>query len=117
MVLHFTCLLKFFFVKKKEGGLRLCTDYRGLNQITERYSYPLPLITMAIESMHRACFFTKFDLRSAYNLVRIWEGDEWKTPFSTTSGHYEYLVMLYGLSNAPSVFQSFVDEVYRDLHG
>jgi hypothetical protein len=91
-----------FFVKKKEGGLRPCIDYRGLNQITVRYSYPLPLTATAIESMHGAHFFTKLVLRSAYNLVRIREGDEWKTAFSTTSGHYEYLVMPYGLINAPS---------------
>lgn len=67
--------------------------------------------------MHGARFFTKLDLRSAYNLVRIREGDEWKTAFCTTSGHYEYLVMPYGLMNAPSVFQSFVYEIFRDLHG
>ena len=82
-----------------------------------RYSYPLPLIAMSIESMHGARFFTKLDLRSAYNLVRVREEDEWKTAFSTTSGHYEYLVMPYRLMNAPSVFQSFVDEIFRDLHG
>uniref|UniRef100_A0A4W5K3E9 ribonuclease H n=1 Tax=Hucho hucho TaxID=62062 RepID=A0A4W5K3E9_9TELE len=107
----------FFFVKKKDGGLRPCIDYGGLNQITVRYSYPLPLIATAIASMHRACFFTKLDLRSAYNLVRIREGDEWKTAFSTTSGHFQYLVMPYGLMNAPSVVQAFVDEIFRDLHG
>ena len=67
--------------------------------------------------MHGARFLTKLDLRSAYNLVRIPEGDEWKTAFSTTSGNYEYLVMPYGLMNAPSVFQAFVDEIFRDLHG
>uniref|UniRef100_A0A4W5QCZ4 ribonuclease H n=1 Tax=Hucho hucho TaxID=62062 RepID=A0A4W5QCZ4_9TELE len=105
----------FFFVKK-DGDLRPCIDYRSINQITVRYSYPLPLIASAIESMHGARFFTKLDLRSAYNLVRIWEGDEWKTAFSTTSGHYEYLVMPYGLMNAPSVFQAFVDKIFRDLH-
>ena len=65
----------------------------------------------------RAHFFTKLDLRSAYNLVRIREGDEWETAFSTTSGHYEYLAMPYGLMNAPSIFQAFVDEIFRDLHG
>mgnify|MGYP003283946652 CR=1 FL=1 len=65
--------------------------------------------------MHGAHFFTKLDLRSAYNLVLLREGDEWKTAFSMTSGHYEYLVMPYGLMNAPSVFQSFVDEIFRDL--
>uniref|UniRef100_A0A4W5K2I5 ribonuclease H n=1 Tax=Hucho hucho TaxID=62062 RepID=A0A4W5K2I5_9TELE len=105
----------FFFVKKKDGGLPPCIDYQGINQTTVRYSYPLPLIASAIESIHRARFSTKLDLRSAYSLVRIREGDEWKTAFSTTSGHYEYLVMLYGLKNAPSVFQSFVDEIFRDL--
>uniref|UniRef100_A0A673W8Q5 Gypsy retrotransposon integrase-like protein 1 n=1 Tax=Salmo trutta TaxID=8032 RepID=A0A673W8Q5_SALTR len=107
----------FFFVKKKEGGLRPCIDYRGLNAITVGFSYPLPLIATAVESFHGAKFFTKLDLRSAYNLVRIKKGDEWKTAFSTTSGHYEYLVMPYGLKNAPAVFQSFVDEILRDLHG
>uniref|UniRef100_A0A8L0DW93 ribonuclease H n=1 Tax=Oncorhynchus mykiss TaxID=8022 RepID=A0A8L0DW93_ONCMY len=86
----------FFFVKK-DGGLCPCIDYGGLNKITVRYTYPLPLIAMAIESMHRARFFNKLDLRSAYNLVRIRKGDERKTAFSTTSGHYEYLVMPYGL--------------------
>uniref|UniRef100_A0A4W5QR03 ribonuclease H n=1 Tax=Hucho hucho TaxID=62062 RepID=A0A4W5QR03_9TELE len=106
----------FFFVKKKAGGLRPCVDYRGINQITVRYSYPLPLIASVIELMHGARFFTKLDLRSAYNLVRIREGDEWKMAFSTTSGHYEYLVMPYGLMNAPSVFQAFVDDIFRDLH-
>uniref|UniRef100_A0A8C7T4D4 ribonuclease H n=1 Tax=Oncorhynchus mykiss TaxID=8022 RepID=A0A8C7T4D4_ONCMY len=87
----------FFFVKKKEGGLRPCIDYRGLNQVSVRYSYPLPLIATAIESMHGARFFTKLDFRRAYNLVRIQEGEKWKTAFSTTSGHYEYLVMPYRL--------------------
>jgi hypothetical protein len=61
---------------KKEGGLRLCIDYRGLNSLIVGYWYPLPLIAMAIESFHRARFFTKLDLRSAYNLVDILEGDE-----------------------------------------
>ena len=103
----------FIFVKKKEGGLCPCIDYRGLNSITVGFSYPLPLIASAIESMHGAGFFTKLDLRSAYNLVRIREGDEWKTAFSTTSGHYEYFVMLYGLMNAPSVFQAFEHKIFR----
>ena len=107
----------YFFVKKKEGGLHLCIDYRGLNSVTVGFSYSLPLISTFVESFHGARFCTKLDLRSAYNLVRIRGGDEWKTAFSTTSGHYEYLVMPYGLKNAPAVFQSFVDEILRDLHG
>ena len=81
----------FFFVKKKDGGLRPCIDYRGLNSITVGFSYPLPLITEAMESFHGARFFTKLNLRSTYYLVGIREGDEWN--MSTTSGHYDYLVM------------------------
>lgn len=69
----------------------------------------------ALEQLREATIFTKLDLRSAYNLIRIREGDEWKTAFITPAGHYEYLVMPYGLVNAPSVFQSFMDEVLRDF--
>ena len=88
--------------------MRPCIDYRGLNAITGGFSYPLPIIVTAVESFHGAQYFTKLDIR---------EGDEWKTTFSTTLGHYQYLVMPYGLKNAPAVFQSFVDEILRDLHG
>ncbi|KAL1268467.1 hypothetical protein QQF64_033830 [Cirrhinus molitorella] len=80
----------FFFVKKKDGGLRPCIDYRALNDITIKFRYPLPLVPSALEQLRTATIFTKLDLRSAYNLIRIREGDEWKTAFSTTSGHYEY---------------------------
>ncbi len=69
----------------------------------------------ALEQLRSARYFTKLDLRSAYNLFRIREGDEWKTAFSTTSGHYEYLVMPFGLSNSPSVFQAYINDVFRDM--
>uniref|UniRef100_A0A3B1IBQ3 Gypsy retrotransposon integrase-like protein 1 n=1 Tax=Astyanax mexicanus TaxID=7994 RepID=A0A3B1IBQ3_ASTMX len=105
----------FFFVEKKDGGLRPCIDYRGLNAVTVKYRYPLPLVPAALEQLRHAKIFTKLDLRSAYNLIRIRKGDEWKTAFITTRGHYEYLVMPYGLSGAPSVFQAFVNEVLRDM--
>ncbi|KAI2650775.1 Transposon Tf2-9 polyprotein [Labeo rohita] len=105
----------FFFVKKKDGGLRPCIDYRALNDITIKYRYPLPLVPSALEQLRSARFFTKLDLRSAYNLIRIREGDEWKTAFSTATGHYEYLVMPFGLANSPSFFQSFVNEIFRDM--
>ncbi|KAL0199697.1 hypothetical protein M9458_002884, partial [Cirrhinus mrigala] len=107
----------FFFVKKKDGGLRPCIDYRGLNQITIKNRHPLPLTNTALDALSGARFFTKLDLRSAYNLVRIREGDEWKTAFITPTGHYETLVMPFGLCNSPSVFQQFINDVLRDMLG
>ncbi|KAL0149332.1 hypothetical protein M9458_055370 [Cirrhinus mrigala] len=107
----------FFFVKKKDGSLRPCIDFRGLNEITVKYRYPLPLVPPALEQLCSAKYFTKLDLRNAYNLIRIREGDEWKTAFSTTSGHYEYRVMPFGLVNSPSVFQAFINDVFRDMLG
>ncbi|KAK3516480.1 hypothetical protein QTP70_017817, partial [Hemibagrus guttatus] len=107
----------FFFVGKKDGGLRPCIDYRGLNAITVPYPYPLPLVPAALEQLRGARIFTKLDLRSAYNLVRIREGDEWKTAFHTTHGHYEYRVMPFGLTNAPAVFQALINGVFQDLLG
>lgn len=96
----------FFFVRKKDGGLRLRIDYRGLNKITIKNRYPLPLMSSAFELLKDAWIFTKLELRNAYHLVRIKEGDKWKTAFNTLSGHYEYLVMPFGLTNAPAVFQN-----------
>ncbi|KAK3568878.1 hypothetical protein QTP86_019106 [Hemibagrus guttatus] len=105
----------FFFMEKKDGGLRPCIDYRGLNNVTVKFLYPLPLVLAALEQLREAKIYTKLDLRSAYNLIRIKEGDEWKTAFLTTRGHYEYRVMPYGLANAPAVFQSFINKIFRDI--
>ena len=80
-----------------------------------RNRYPLPLMNSAFERLQGATLFTKLDLRNAYNLVRIREGDEWKTAFNTHSGHYEYLVMSLGLTNALSVFQALVKDVLREM--
>ncbi|KAK3564060.1 hypothetical protein QTP86_007530 [Hemibagrus guttatus] len=105
----------FFFVAKKDGGLRPCIDYCALNKITVKFRYPLPLVPAALERLRGATVFTKLDLRSAYNLIRIRKGDEWKTAFVTPTGHYEYRVMPYGLANAPSVLQDLMHEVLRDF--
>ncbi len=105
----------FFFMAKKDGGLQPCIDYRSLNSQTVKFAYPLPLVPAALEELHGAHFISKLDLRSAYNLIRIRQGDEWKTAFITPSGHYEYQVMPYGLSISPSVFQNFMKKIFRDI--
>ncbi len=107
--------LSFFFVGKKDGGLRPCIDYRTLNDHTVKLPYPLPLVPTALEELRGARIISELDLRRAYNLVRIREGDEWKTAFITPSGHYEYRVMPYGLSNSQSVFQGFMNEVFWEF--
>uniref|UniRef100_A0A8C6LTI7 Gypsy retrotransposon integrase-like protein 1 n=1 Tax=Nothobranchius furzeri TaxID=105023 RepID=A0A8C6LTI7_NOTFU len=107
----------FFFVRKKEGDLRPCIDYRGLNKITVKDRHPLPLLTSALDAISQARIFTKLDLRSAYNLVRIKAGDEWKTAFITPTGHWEYQVMPFGLCNSPAIFQRLINDVLRDMLG
>lgn len=84
------------FVKKKDGSLRMCVDYRGINKITIKNRYPLPLI-------------------AELNLLRIKAGEEWKTAFRTRYGHFEYLVMPFGLTNAPASFQHLMNHNFRDL--
>jgi transposase InsO family protein len=104
------------FVPKKEGrGLRLCVDYRGLNRVTIMNRYPLPLMDELRDRVAGSKIFSKIDLKSAYNLVRIKPGDEWKTAFRTRYGHYECLVMPFGLANAPATFQTMIQDILRDL--
>uniref|UniRef100_A0A3B3HJF8 Gypsy retrotransposon integrase-like protein 1 n=1 Tax=Oryzias latipes TaxID=8090 RepID=A0A3B3HJF8_ORYLA len=105
----------FFFVEKKDKSLRPCIDYRELNQITIKDKYSLPLISSVFDSIQEARIFSKLDLRNAYHLVRMREGDEWKTAFNTPLGHFEYLVMPFGLTNAPATFQRLVNDVLRDF--
>uniref|UniRef100_A0A670ZB52 Gypsy retrotransposon integrase-like protein 1 n=1 Tax=Pseudonaja textilis TaxID=8673 RepID=A0A670ZB52_PSETE len=103
------------FVKKKSGELHLCCDYRCLNSLTVRNSYPLPLIPELMERLQEATIFTKLDLRGVYNLVRMRKGDEWKMAFGTRYGHFEYTVMPFGLTNAPAVFQHLMNDIFRDM--
>lgn len=105
----------FFFVEKKDKKLRPCIDYRGLIQITIKKKYPLPLTDSAFEQFHSVTVFTKLDFFNAYQLVRIWTGDEWKTAFKTPLGHLEYMVMPFGLTDALAVFQALVNNVLRDF--
>ena len=103
------------FVKKKDGSLRLCTDFRGLNKITIKDRYPLPLISDLLDTPRKARIYTKIDLRHAYHLVRIAEGDEWKTAFRTRYGSFEWTVIPEGLTNAPAAFQHFMNDIFADL--
>ena len=106
---------RFFFVSKKDGSLRPCIDYRGIKEITVKNRYPLPLMYTSFELLQGATIFTKLDLRNTYHLVRIREGDEWKTAFNMPTGHWEYLVMPFGFTNAPAVFQTLANDVLRDM--
>jgi hypothetical protein len=102
------------FVKKKDGSLRLCVDYRGLNKLTKKNRYPLPLISGLLDQLRTGKIFTKLDLRGAYNLFRIRPGDEWKIAFCTRYGHFEYTVMPFDLTNAPVVFQHLMNDIFRE---
>ncbi|XP_018408408.1 PREDICTED: uncharacterized protein LOC108784179 [Nanorana parkeri] len=104
-----------FFVRNKDNSLRPIIDYRALNSITVKNRYPLPLIQELIERLQTAKIYTKLDLKGAYNLIRMRAGDEWKTAFRTRYGLFEYLVMPFGLSNAPATFQFFINYIFRDL--
>ena len=103
------------FVKKKDGSLRLCVDFRALNKVTKKDCYPLPLISDLLDAPRKARIYSKIDLCHAYHLVRIAEGDEWKTAFKTHYGSYEWLVMLFGLTNSPATFQRFMNDILGDL--
>ena len=101
------------FVKKKDGSLRLCADYRGLNDGTIMDRYPLPLIRETLAQLSRAKYYTTLDIRAAYNLVCMAGGEEWKTAFRTRYGLFESLVMPFVLTDAPATFQKFINDVLR----
>jgi len=104
------------FVPKPHGrGLRLCVDYRALNRITIPNRYPLPLMQELQDRVQGAQWFTKMDLKNGFHLIRMKEGDEWKTAFRTRYGLYEFQVMPFGLTNAPSTFQDMMNHIFSDL--
>jgi hypothetical protein len=103
------------FTPKKDGGLRMCVDYRGINAITVKNRYPLPLISEIIDRVTGATCFSKIDLKDAYYRLWIKAGDEWKTAFRTRYGHYKFLVVPIGLTNAPATFQAYINKALQGL--
>ena len=105
------------FVPKKGNELQFCVNYQQLNKITIKNRYALPLISELQDRFHRAKWFTKLDVRDAYALIRMKEGEEWKTAFRCRYGHYEYTVMPFGLTNAPATFQRLMNKIFREEIG
>jgi len=103
------------FVKKKDSSLRLCVDFHSLNHISKKNHYPLLLISNLLDSPCKARVYSKIDLRHAYHLVCIANGNEWKTAFRTCYGSFECSVMPFGLTNALAAFQQFMNNIFSDL--
>ncbi|KAL0536697.1 hypothetical protein IC582_025657 [Cucumis melo] len=103
------------FVKKKDGSMRLYIDYRELNKVTVKNRYPLPRIDDLFDQLQGATVFSKIDLRSGYHQLRIKDEDVPKTAFRSRYGHYEFIVMSFGLTNAPAVFMDLMNRVFREF--
>ena len=100
-------------MKKKDGTLRLCVDYRKLNRVMVKNKYPLPRIEDLFDQLNGACYFSKIDLRYGYHQLRVRDSDIPKTAFHTRYGHFEFVVMPFGLNNASAAFMDLMNRIYR----
>ena len=103
------------FAKKKDGSMHLCIDYRGLNRVIVKNNYPLPRIDELLDQLKGAKWFSKIDFASGYHQIPIEPNDIRKTTFRTRYGHYEFVVMPFGLINAPAAFMKTMNSVFRDF--